>query len=122
MDDAPGRKRIRPLSTTHARTLRRKMTDAERRLWYKLRNRRFAKFKFRRQVAIGDYIVDFVCQRTKLVLELDGGQHKSQKEYDEERTRFLELEGFRVVRFWNHDLFLESDAVEELIWRRLQDS
>jgi very-short-patch-repair endonuclease len=81
------------------------MTDAERLLWSVLRNRRFAHFKFRRQVPIGSFIVDFVCFDRRLILELDGGQHKRQTQYDAERARWLEEQGYRVVRIWNHEFF-----------------
>jgi adenine-specific DNA-methyltransferase len=90
-------------------------------LWSQLRNRRFAQFKFRRQVPLGDFIVDFVCFERRLILEIDGGQHAQQIEYDAKRTRWLEAIGFRVVRFWNHDLYEASEAVAELIWRKLNE-
>jgi very-short-patch-repair endonuclease len=106
-------------SIARARELRRVMTDAERRLWSKLRNRRFGNFKFRRQVTLEPFIVDFVCMEQKLVLELDGGQHTLRQEYDAERTHWLEQHGFHVVRFWNHQLWEDSDAVDELIWTEL---
>jgi len=106
-----------------ARSLRHNQTDAERLLWSKLRNRRFTGFKFRRQFSLGRYIVDFVCFESRLIIELDGGQHSDEaaKNYDAERTAWLEGQGFRVVRFWNHELFQDGDAVEELIWQRLQE-
>ena len=103
-----------------ARSLRKKMTEPERWLWFKLRGRRFAKFKFRRQVPLGPFIADFVCFERNLILELDGGQHTLRREYDAERTRFLEKNGFRVVRIWNNELHESADAVDELIWRELQ--
>ena len=102
-----------------ARSLRKKMTDPERLLWCKLRARRFAKFKLRRQVPLGPFIADFVCFDRKLILELDGGQHTLRREYDAERTRWLEEHGFRVLRVWNNELRESADAVDELIWREL---
>jgi adenine-specific DNA-methyltransferase len=99
-----------------ARELRKNLTDTERLLWSKLRNRRFARFKFRRQVPIGPYIVDFVCFEQKFVIELDGGQHTLQSGYDTARTRWLEAQGYRVMRFWNHVVFEDDDSVEEAIW------
>jgi len=105
-----------------ARSLRKNMTDAERLLWAKLRNRRFSGFKFRRQVPLGPFIADFACFERRLILELDGGQHTLQRGYDAARTRWLEEHGFRVVRFWNHELFEEGEAVEELIWQRLHET
>ena len=108
-------------SLARARSLRRKMTEPERLLWSKLRNRRFAEFKFRRQVPLGPFIADFVCFEQRLILELDGGQHTLQREYDAQRTRWLNENDFRVVRFWNHELTHDAAAVEELIWRKLHE-
>jgi very-short-patch-repair endonuclease len=79
-------------------SLRHNLTDAERLMCAKLRNRRFGRFKFRRQVPIGPYIVDFVCFDRRLILELDGSQHTQQRSYDATRTHWLESNGFRVVR------------------------
>jgi very-short-patch-repair endonuclease len=93
----------------HARRLRRDMTDAERRLWYALRDRRFAGWKFRRQASIGPYVVDFLCHAAKLIVEVDGGQHS--EETDARRTGFLEAQGYRVVRFWNNDVLQNTDGV-----------
>jgi very-short-patch-repair endonuclease len=88
-----------------ARKLRKNMTDAERALWARIRRRQILDCKFRRQQPLGDYIVDFVCLEKKLIIELDGGQHIEQEEYDSRRTHWLEEQGFRVLRFWNHDVF-----------------
>jgi very-short-patch-repair endonuclease len=82
-----GARDAKPETLERARALRRAMTEAERLLWSKLRNRRFGQFKFRRQVAIGRYIVDFVCFDRRLVLELDGGQHALRRDYDAKRKR-----------------------------------
>jgi len=71
--------------------------------------------KFRRQFPIGPYVVDFVCLSHKLVIELDGGQHMEQLDYDNQRTEYLEHFGFRVLRFWNTDVFLQFDALLEQI-------
>jgi very-short-patch-repair endonuclease len=109
-----------PSSVDRARSLRRTMIDAERLLWRKVRHRRFSGFKFRRQVPLVPFIADFVCFASKLIVELDGGQHTQQADYDAERTAWLAEHGFRVVRFWNHELVEEAEAVDELIWRRLQ--
>ena len=89
---------------TKAKALRRRQTDAERLLWRHLRDRRFAGYKFRRQVSIGNYIADFVCLRYMLIIEVDGGQHLEQQEYDDIRTCYLESLGFKVIRFWNNDV------------------
>ncbi len=98
-----------------ARELRKNMTDAERRLWHHLRHRQIGHNRFRRQAPIGPYIVDFVCFERRLVIELDGGQHAAHVEEDLRRTNWLNSEGFRVIRFWNHQLFEEKDAVLDAI-------
>ncbi len=98
-----------------ARDLRKNMTDAERRLWYHLRHRQIGRSRFRRQAPIGPYIVDFVCFEKRLVIELDGGQHAALVQADLRRTEWLSSQGFRVIRFWNHQLFEERDAVLEAI-------
>lgn len=82
-----------------ARKLRQTSTTPEVKLWQHLRNRRFMGLKFRRQFPIGPYVVDFVCLSHKLVIELDGGQHVQQLDYDNQRTEYLEHFGFRVLRF-----------------------
>ena len=87
------------------------MTDAEQAIWKHLRGRRFADLKFRRQFPIGPYIADFCCVERKLVVELDGGQHVSQRAYDDEREEFIETQGFRVIRFWNDVVLRETDTV-----------
>uniref|UniRef100_UPI002620CE04 endonuclease domain-containing protein n=1 Tax=Dokdonella sp. TaxID=2291710 RepID=UPI002620CE04 len=97
----------------NARNLRRNSTDAENRLWYYLRDRRLGGFRFRRQVPLGRYVADFVCMRERLIVELDGGQHMDHRADDEERSRYLERAGFRVLRFWNDDVLLRTEAVLE---------
>ena len=104
-----------------ARALRRNPTDAERHLWRHLRNRHLAGYKFRRQHPVGPYIVDFICPEACLVVELDGGQHQGQQHYDAARTAFLENRGLRVLRFWNDQVFSETEAVLEEIVRRLRE-
>jgi len=98
-----------------ARALRVRQTDAERLLWSRLRNRQFAGYKFRRQEVIGIYIADFVCLEAKLIIELDGGQHNEQIDYDAERSGYLIRLGFKVLRFWNNDVLQNTDAVLEHI-------
>ena len=100
-----------------ARRLRRGQTDAERLLWSKLRARRTLGLKFRRQAPIGPYIVDFVCFEQKLVIELDGGGHgaESQRAYDERRTKWLNEQGFTVLRFWDNEVLQETESVLERI-------
>lgn len=103
----------------YARELRRNQTDAERLLWYHLRNRRIAGYKFRRQEPIKSYIVDFVCFEAKLIIEVDGGQHLNQRDYDEGRTDCLTACGFNVVRFWNHDVLNDIEVVLECLYGHL---
>lgn len=106
-----------------ARKLRRDQTDVERKLWYALRGRRMAALKFRRQQPIGPYIVDFVCFEKSIVIELDGSQHGSAENQsrDQFRTDFLESQGFRVMRFWNHELNECFDGVVDSIYRETHD-
>ena len=91
---------------TLARMLRKNTTKEERILWQLLRNRQFFGLKFRRQFPIGKYIVDFVCERKEVVIVLDGGQHNEPENIllDEERTKFIENQGYKVIRFWNSDI------------------
>ncbi len=100
-----------------AKKLRENATEAERRLWAVLRETRYAGFHFRRQVAIGTYIVDFACHHARVVVELDGSQHGTAEAiaHDEERTAFLERRGYRVIRFGNHEVFKERARVVDAI-------
>jgi len=98
-----------------ARELRKNQTDAEKLLWSRLRNRQLEGCKFRRQEPIGPFIVDFVCLEIALILELDGGQHSMQRERDDQRTHYLQTLGYRVLRYWNHEVLNEIDAVLETI-------
>ncbi|HEX3498505.1 MAG TPA: endonuclease domain-containing protein [Stellaceae bacterium] len=98
-----------------ARRLRSNQTDVERLLWSRIRDRQLSGFKFRRQVPIGRYIVDFVCRERSLIIELDGGQHGSTTKYDAERTRWLEQHGWHLLRFWNNDVTENIDGVLETI-------
>jgi very-short-patch-repair endonuclease len=91
------------------------MTDAERQLWRRLRRRQLHGQYFRRQHPIGPFIADFVCTETKLVIELDGGQHALRKEQDRTRTQRLTARGYRVLRFWNHEVLTQIDAVVSVI-------
>jgi very-short-patch-repair endonuclease len=93
------------------RQLRRASTEAENLLWSRLRGRRYEACKFRRQVWIGPFVVDFLCQEAKLVIELDGAQHSEAVAYDEARSRFLAQEGFKVLRFWNNGVATDLDSV-----------
>ena len=100
-----------------ARTLRKSATDAENKLWDFLRNKKFHDFKFRRQHGIKNYIVDFVCLEKKLIIELDGSQHLYNKNYDDNRTQALEELGYKIIRFWNDEVFKETVAVLEKIYQ-----
>ena len=103
----------------YARGLRRRQTDAERRLWARLRDRRLQGAKFARQVPIGPYVVDFCCRELKVIVELDGGQHAVQARSDTARAVFLEALGYRVLRFWNNDALANTDGVLERIVQAL---
>ena len=102
-------------NVTVARRLRRDQTDAERMLWFRLRDRRFSGLKFRRQAPIDQYVVDFCCADAKLILELDGGQHATRTTEDLNRTKILEAMGYLVLRFWNHDVVQNVEGVLEEI-------
>jgi len=97
------------------RQLRTQMTDAEVRLWWRLRRWQMGGQRFRRQVPTGPYILDFVCLKARLVIEVDGGQHATTVEADNQRTAWLESRGFRVLRFWNHDVLHDTNGVLETI-------
>jgi very-short-patch-repair endonuclease len=96
-----------------SRILRKKQTDAEKFIWSKLRNRRLVDFKFRRQFVIGRYIVDFYCLRTNLIIELDGGQHNSDENIlkDEIRDAWLKNQGNTILRFWNNEVFSNTEPL-----------
>jgi very-short-patch-repair endonuclease len=98
-------------SRQFARRLREASTDAERRLWFYLRNRRLVGCKFRRQQPLGIYIVDFVCFERKLIVEADGGQHADDVTYDDARTKYLESRGYRVIRCWNNEILANTEGV-----------
>lgn len=104
-----------------ARELRSEQTPSEHALWQQLRARRFSGHKFRRQQPLGRYIVDFVCFSSRLIVELDGGQHADAEAYDAERDAWLKSQGFRVLRFWNYQWTVEPAAVLEAIWQALQE-
>ncbi|MGO8868982.1 MAG: endonuclease domain-containing protein [Alphaproteobacteria bacterium] len=104
----------RPEISDRARRLRRDETEAERRVWRAIRDRRLG-VKFRRQVPIGPYFADFACVARKLVVELDGGQHAEPTRYEEERGRVTAANGYRVLRFWNNDVMDNLDGVVEAI-------
>lgn len=103
-----------------ARNLRRYQTDAEQHLWQHVRSRRLGGHKFRRQVPIGTYIADFVCEDAKLIIELDGGQHDDNKQADEVRTKNLEDFGYHVIRFWNNEVLENMDGVLIVLLQELE--
>lgn len=121
----PQPRRKLPLPDTirqHAVELRRNATDAENLLWRLLRNRQLANAKFRRQHAVPPYILDFYCNELKLAVELDGGQHNEPagRAHDDRRTEYLHARGIEVLRFWNHDVLRDTEAVLEAIYRAIE--
>src|SRR5215510_6983240 len=109
MDPKPSTPRDR------ARRLRRNQTEAERKLWTWLRFRQLENAKFRRQHPVGRFITDFWCMEYGLVVELGGSQHMTQEEADRKRSAFLNREGYRVVRFWDHEVMENLDGVLQRI-------
>src|SRR3954453_21846299 len=108
----------------HARALRRDLTEAERLIWNALRAHRLNGVSFRRQTPVGPYIVRFLCHEAKLIIELDGGQHFEplHEKRDARRDAYLQGEGFRVLRFNNHDVMTNRDGVLEVIVAALQSA
>jgi very-short-patch-repair endonuclease len=109
---------------TRARALRNAATDAERRLWQWLRGAALDGARFRRQVPLGGYIADFLCPRLRLVVELDGGQHNDagQADYDTRRTAAFAARGYRVLRYWNHEVMRDTEAVVADILRAVSQT
>lgn len=108
-----------------AREMRRAMTPAERKLWSQLRLKQGDGAHFRRQHAVGPYIVDFFCAKAKLVIEVDGDSHGNpeQEEYDAERTVWLdEQKDYLVIRFWNDDVLNALDGTMQVIWQAVHDT
>ena len=105
------------MANQFARELRRNVTDAEKKLWQQLRLLKAENRHFRRQVPIGNYVADFACHRCKLVVELDGGQHNEPQNLlrDEQRTNELRKHGYRVIRFWNVDVFGNIEGTVDMI-------
>ena len=102
-------------NVTIGRRPRRDKTDAERELWFRLRDRQLAGLKFRRQMPLGHYVVDFCCESARLIIEVDGGQHAGTADEDLNRTMDLEAMGYLVLRFWNNDVLKNTDGVVESI-------
>jgi very-short-patch-repair endonuclease len=108
-----GSKRLTPI----ARKLRADQTEAEERLWHHLRARRVEGEKFVRQLQIDRYVADFACRTARVAVELDGGQHDAER--DAARTEIIETYGYRVLRFWNHDVLGDTHSVLEAIRHEL---
>ena len=111
--------KLAEMSVPVARKLRKRLTDAERRIWSRLRLRQLDGLKFRRQAPLGPYVVDFVCFEQKLIVEVDGSQHAVVTRQERERAAWLESQGFRIVRIWNNDALQNTDGVVEHILRCL---
>jgi len=107
------------LADLRAKRLRRNSTDAERLIWSRLRGRGLAGYKFKRQVPIAGFVVDFAALEAKLIIEIDGGQHSVRLEADQLRTEKLERFGYRIVRFWNHDVLNNIEGVLDAVIQEL---
>jgi len=101
------------LLTSRAKSMRREPTEPELRMWLALRAKRFGTIKFRRQKVIGPYIVDFASRNPMIIVEIDGDTHGTSADYDTQRTRYLEDQGYKVVRFTNPDVMHNMDGVME---------
>lgn len=114
-------KRSTPKILHRAGELRKQTTPAEQKLWAYLRLMRADGIHFRRQYAIGSFITDFCAPRRKLIIELDGSQHLEQEQYDEERTKYLESQGYKVLRFWNNNVMNNIEDVILAITQTLEE-
>jgi very-short-patch-repair endonuclease len=103
------------LPRDRARTLRANATEAEQKLWSKLRKRQLHGFQFRRQYSIGPYFAYFFCLKAKLVIEVDGSQHADREAQDERRSALMHTKGYRVLRFWNFEVMSNVESVVERI-------
>jgi very-short-patch-repair endonuclease len=108
-------------TTKRVRQLRTNATDTETKLWFAVRDRRLAGFKFVRQKSIGPYVVDFLCRDRNLIVDVDGGQH-AESESDQVRDAYLASEGYRVLRFWNSDVLGNIDGVLETVLASLNST
>ena len=115
----PRQKRSNPKTKHRAIQLRKESTPAERKLWSRLRNDQLG-VTFRRQHGIGNYIPDFCSPKAKLIIEMDGSQHLDQHEYDEERTKYFESIGYKVIRFWNNSVMKDIDSVIRAIIQAME--
>ena len=111
-----------PLPRERARALRAVSTEAEQKLWSRLRKKQLCGFQFRRQYAIGPFFVDFVCSQARLIVEVDDSQHADQEEQDESRSEFLRANGYTVLRFWNFEVMSHIDSVVERIAEVLEQT
>ncbi len=109
------------MNNNKARELRKNPTESEQALWKHLRMRQLGGYKFRRQQPIGPYIVDFVSFEKRVIIEVDGGQHSQQVEYDSKKTVWLEDLGYQVLRFWNNQVLKEIEAVKAIVSKVLED-
>jgi very-short-patch-repair endonuclease len=109
---------VKPRLRGYAKSMRQEPTDAEAKMWRLLRDRRLSTFKFRRQVPLDRYILDFVCFEKRFVVEIDGGQHATSTT-DEVRNRFLAAQGFEIARYWNNDVLKQPTSVLEDIFAKL---
>ena len=114
--------RSKPKILQQSGELCKQATPAEKKLWAYLRLMRDGGVRFRRQHAIGTYITDFCEPRKKLIVELDGSQHLEQEKYDEDRTRYLESQGYKVIRFWNNEVMNHIESVILAINHAFEDS
>jgi very-short-patch-repair endonuclease len=112
--------RLDPWFKQRSRELRDELTPAESILWAQLRGRRFSGLKFRRQHVIGSFIVDFYCAEVSLILEIDGETHLGKAPLDEARQSWLQAQGYRVLRFWNTEVYDELEPVLEAIWQECE--
>jgi len=119
-DKNPGKDIMNKQLKERSRDLRKNLTDAEQKLWQKLRNKQINAHKFRRQFVLGNYIVDFICLEKRLIIEVDGGQHMENVDYDLQRDEWLKSQNFKVLRFWNNQVLNEIDSVLEVIVKDLE--
>ncbi len=110
------------MGTSTAQRLRKNRTKAEIRLWLRLRRRQLNGSRFRQQVPLGPYVVDFLCVKSRLIVEVDGGQHAENARADEVRTSWLRSRGFRLIRFWNSEVLGNLDGVLQVILEELEAS
>lgn len=108
-----------PALKKYRRKLRKNQTDAEDRLWQRLRNRQLDGFKFFRQYSFDHFILDFYCPQCRLAIELDGSQHLAEKAYDDVRTDYLNQNGIEVIRFWDNHVLEDTAGVVEGIWEKI---